>query len=728
MDRSTRIANIIDARRPLVQRIDSVLANLRTLDEALQSLEEERGQLLERVSDPLANARLKGLDMQAMRARIESEVGSLSKLRTRFARETINIGVIGRARQGKSRLLQSISGLTTNEIPDGSGSHCTGVRSTIYHDPQSSPHGEVFFHSEKSFITDMISPYFRELKLGAMPRNAKEFAARPLPSLPIELASYAGPGAKYEHLKKYRERFEQFAALLGASPRRIPITQIREYVAQDTVDGQGSFFNYLGVNHVKVFCRFPHEEVGRIAFCDMVGLGDTGVGDEARMIKVLGEEVDVVLFVKLPKATGDFWAKEDVDLYDIARNALTDLPIERWSFMVLNRTASNSAAGDNEANCRRLATDIASKHIHVANCLIANCANSGEVSEQVLDTVLNYLAEHLSSLDAQYTSICQDRLNQFVGELAVVLEDASGALGRGAPVEGEFEKFDQLFKAVWNDLTNSLEQLLTSMRAWSREPNNVLEQQFEASIERCRNDTGIPSIDEIARTANMYGAYNTAFNQALHKVRTHMVQHFLSLEDTLRVSLEGVRSQVAMALRNDGRLTALSSSEGTAFLQDMGRLIPKELLTLRNAFQTLAGVELTYRGFLQYRMRPHLMHLHPNGKDGEQIRIASNPLSVQETLEVLHDRVINRLESAFEKWLSEPNQVAEAIVEEFVDNVLRAERAHDEWRSFYLEMRATVWQAEFDQLGALSRLRHDWDQVVGRAREANQTTALRILN
>jgi len=36
-----------------------------------------------------------------------------------FSRSTLNIGVIGRARQGKSRLLQSLTGLGTEEIPSG---------------------------------------------------------------------------------------------------------------------------------------------------------------------------------------------------------------------------------------------------------------------------------------------------------------------------------------------------------------------------------------------------------------------------------------------------------------------------------------------------------------------------------------------------------------------------------------------------------------------------------
>src|SRR5918911_1022654 len=395
VDRATRIADIIKKRRPLVERIAGVEASLKMFDEALQDVEAARDQLLDAITDPLPIGRLRRLDMQHVRTLIGTELGCLAKLRSRFARETINIGVIGRARQGKSRLLQSMSGLTANEIPDGSGSHCTGVRSTIYHDAQTAPHAEVSFHGAKSFITDVIGPYYRELKLGPAPRSVQDFASNPLPPLPADLRDYAGPGAKYEHLKTYQDHLNDYADLLGSPSRRIPVTRIREYVAQDTVSGDRSFFNYLAVQHVKVFCKFPHEDIGRIALIDMPGLGDTGIGDEERLVAVLGQVVD------------------------------------------------------NEGNCRRMAADLHTKHIEVADCIIANCASQDEVSLRVLDRVLDYLAENINALDEHYASACQARLMHVHREASALLAEANTALGRGTVVEGEFVKFDQLFKEVW---------------------------------------------------------------------------------------------------------------------------------------------------------------------------------------------------------------------------------------------------------------------------------------
>jgi hypothetical protein len=43
------------------------------------------------------------------------------------------------------------SGLRNVEIPDGNRQHLTGVRSTIDHNPSVETHGEVWFHSARSF-------------------------------------------------------------------------------------------------------------------------------------------------------------------------------------------------------------------------------------------------------------------------------------------------------------------------------------------------------------------------------------------------------------------------------------------------------------------------------------------------------------------------------------------------------------------------------------------------
>jgi len=58
INRSVQIASIIEKRRPLVQKIEAVEANLKSLSSALGHLEEHRNQLMARVDDLNVSGRL----------------------------------------------------------------------------------------------------------------------------------------------------------------------------------------------------------------------------------------------------------------------------------------------------------------------------------------------------------------------------------------------------------------------------------------------------------------------------------------------------------------------------------------------------------------------------------------------------------------------------------------------------------------------------------------------
>lgn len=514
-NRTARIASIIEQRRPLAQKIEVVEGNLRSLASTLRHLEEHRNQLLVRVDDPNTSGHLQEIDCSTIQRSIEAELLAFSQLRVRFSRDTLNIGVIGRARQGKSRLLQSLTGLTAAEIPDGDRQHCTGVRSTIHHNANVETYGEVWFHSERSFLDEVIAPYYEKLRLGSKPITLEAFARNPLPQLPDGIPGYAEPGAMHQHLKRYHDNLDNYRHLLvSSSPRRITKEEIREYVAQDTPDGKRVFFNYLAVKEVKITCKFPNEAVGQIALVDMPGLGDTGIGDEDRLVKTLGQEVDAVLFIRMPKSSGDYWADVDVRLYDIAHDALVDLPINLWSFLILNRTDVNSKNGDNWNNCKDLVESISEKHINVVEYVIANCANTQEANG-VIDWILNYMTNNIVALDRKYASSCQERLVRLQSTVAAELDKAHQALNQATRRDNWFTSFVQLFDQLWNDLTSGLEELLKELREQRDAQDMDFKQQVDAALQACRDDTGIPSEEQIKARRDGVGGYPIAYYQYL---------------------------------------------------------------------------------------------------------------------------------------------------------------------------------------------------------------------
>lgn len=726
--RSDKIEAIIKERRPLVTRIEAVQENLRRLSFNLDELENKRNVVIKIAPDEV-HQNLQEIDFSGVRKKIGAELEALEKLKRRFARDTLNIGVVGRARQGKSRLLQSISGLAATEIPDGDRQHCTGVRSTILHKQNlSAPYADVWFYSESSFLNEVIMPYFRELRLSPFPYSMEDFVAEPLPQLPENLSGYAEPRAKYEHLRRYHEYFDKYKELLYAeSPRKISHQAIQEYVAQVSHDGEQKFYNYLAVREVKIVCNFPHTDVGQVALIDMPGLGDTGIGDQERMVKVLGDDVDMVIFVRMPKASGDYWADVDVQLYDLARSALIELPVSQWAFMVLNQTKPNSNNGDNEKNCKDLRETIQEKHIDVVQCLTVDCSDKEHVRGNLLDNILTYLAENIAKLDQQYASSCLSRLLAIQSETDVELRRAQNVIGQGEAQSKEFALFGKLFNQLWDDLTTGLETLLKELRDQRNEQNFLLTNQLVAAIKACREDTALPaSLEEIEIRRNREGSYDKAYYSYLHEVRTYLSQHFLSLDPALKQSIEEVKARVAEIFVEHGKLGNWIEERESQFLYELANSIPEEFDKLRLAFRILVNFNLSYREFIQYRIRQSLDRLTP---DLTPLKLTQEPSAKQisEYLKTLHAETVYELESMYVDWLTDPNKVAFAIVEEFVDQILRAKEVEEDWRTLYYEIRAEVWQSDFEAFGERSRMRKEWTKVVEKALETNQVKKFQFL-
>ncbi|MEM1170242.1 MAG: hypothetical protein AAGJ08_14475 [Cyanobacteria bacterium P01_H01_bin.35] len=114
------------------------------------------------------------INFQAILDSIAQQRKVWENLWQRLNRDTINIGVVGLARQGKSTFLQNVAGLTDEEdegiIPSSDRLPCTTVQSNIYHH-EGETFAKVYFHSESSFIEEIITPYYQELGFENIPKN-----------------------------------------------------------------------------------------------------------------------------------------------------------------------------------------------------------------------------------------------------------------------------------------------------------------------------------------------------------------------------------------------------------------------------------------------------------------------------------------------------------------------------------------------------------------------------
>ncbi|MEM6755227.1 MAG: dynamin family protein, partial [Cyanobacteria bacterium P01_C01_bin.38] len=337
--RSERINAIIQQRQRFASRIERDKANLEACKLALVNLKRYKSEFQENSVDATSTKRLREIDFGVIN-QIDNLLNLLEKLHSRCSRSTINIAVVGYARQGKSRLLQSLTGLNNQVIPDGGEGYCTGTLSKIFHQPRlEKAVAKVHFYSTSEFQNQVLDPYYKTLGLGEKPITVEEFARTPPPALPLEKKDSEFDKARYGHLRKdYYSNIAKYRHLLDSPTVEIDRSEIPQYVTQDAANENGDkIVNYLAVKEVEIFCSFPYEDIGQISLLDLPGLGDTNLIEAERLIKILSTEADFILFVRRPEANA-VWGEAHLKLYQIARNALPNFPLTKCSFMVLNRT------------------------------------------------------------------------------------------------------------------------------------------------------------------------------------------------------------------------------------------------------------------------------------------------------------------------------------------------------------------------------------------------------
>jgi hypothetical protein len=449
------IADVLEKRHNKILMLETVhrgLAELELQLDSLRQMAQEAQENTDEIPADIVKLSQKILNnINLLQEEVTHLTASITSLTKRFSKETINIGVAGKARQGKSTLLQQISGLSNKEIPTSDELPCTGTKSKIYH-TEDQAYARIEFYSKEEFLKEIIQPYYDKLTL-PKPFSLKRFS-EPLPLLDERRSEDRNlDKAIYEKLKFIHDAYSSYAELLSKPALTLELEEILNYVTQS----QGRT-RYLAVKNANIYTKFPNYDVTGLCLVDLPGL-EAAQGHEQKLVSSLEHEVDAVIFVKSPDVLGTEWEQTDYTVFDLIDNAVKEIELSQRLFIILNEKND----GSNKKQVQLL-KEKPPETYSKPRILIANCSDSKEVEQKVFTVVLKHIEKHLESTDRQFIKLLTDKTDNVVKTLSQLLTPTSGSLNTAHVDLSRERKYRTLTEKFIRDLTKGLEKLVLEVQ------------------------------------------------------------------------------------------------------------------------------------------------------------------------------------------------------------------------------------------------------------------------
>lgn len=719
--RSARIKGILDQRKPYLGQVRAMRKQLSELLTTLTTMKARVPEMLGLTSgldlsaEDFSFDELKRIDFDGLMARTREELGVLEKLESRFGRATLNVAVVGKARQGKSLLLRKLSGLGADVIPERPGDPCTGVRSTVVHDSDGPTRGEVNYHTHESLL-EIIRKYWEVLAFPDPPPSLTTFLNERLPDLPPRIGREAMDQRLYEELRKYHTHLRPLLPKLG-SVEEIEEGEIVRYVTQPGEKQQGGeAYIYLAVREVKIFCDFRHEGVEGVGLIDLPGLGEATLGGPERVIRTLELDADVALFVWLP-SNNDYIGTDILNLYDTGTNALRErLPLERWAYLVLNERRDDNL--DNHDDCLRIERKFREpSQMKFFGVSVCNCSSAEQVSSLVLEPVLDYMSAQIGALDRDFARSSFESIRRLRLDISQALQLARGVLGTSGETL-EARRFEGCFDRTWVELAAGINGLVEELEINSEFSDEEFKGLVDSVLGDYEKSHWMPDEETVRRLCAAKNGFGAAYDLFRNLIRSEMSARLRRLDVGLDESVSAVKASVARIFLKQGRFAHLV--EGEPSLRALAERIPPGFGIIRDAIAYLDGFRLSARGVVGFKIRSALHPLEPMRRAAPAPVEATPDRIIEELKALVEETLRNVREALAQEEFRRPKECAYAIVADFRDAVIFTREIESEWRLFYNSVRAQVWPEEFHSLVEVRQRRDELLELVRQAEAVNQ--------
>ncbi len=421
---SEKIDKIIEKRKenlPILQQKKGSLAQLKTSFLELNSnLIDAKDSLDEDIDFSLFTTQRDEIDNL-----LSKTIAKYDDLLRRFNRETINLGVAGNTGQGKSLLLQKISGLTDIQIPSGSDFEMTATKSLIFNSSEN--YGLLDFHTWESFFETKIKPLLDEAEIPKTLNSQSDFFSY----------NFEGEGngeiiQLLKNLQKHKQRY--LNELTGGIGEKIKLQDLTDFVSYP--DDGSRTGKCLAVKKADIYTKFPDTSVKKLALIDLPGIGGIrGKGIYEKLyFDAMHINCDIVLFLKRVKKDDRIdWNSYDRNMLNSVKNVSKSIGNTKdFIFIILNNLADddnkNKKAYDNITELVNNGT--ANQNYNVLQSCVADQSN---VKNKVLNPVLEHLSETLSKMDFTVLENLNEEIKQQVINILNFVNDLERKIMNSIP-------------------------------------------------------------------------------------------------------------------------------------------------------------------------------------------------------------------------------------------------------------------------------------------------------
>lgn len=738
-----KIDQVIQKRNEKVPLLKSKRVKLQEISDIIKKANSTKQEMLSNsaINENVRNA-IHSIDTSAISLSMNELINFYDETIERFAKQEINIAVVGAARQGKSLLIQSITDLDDKVIPAFSSGDCTGTTSVIKNIPGLGIKAEITFRDESEMVA-VVQKYLDQIygsgivKVGSFSNIGRLSIAE----LKARLSAGDASSVKFQHLCKYIEHFDDWSKLVHeGNSGKITVTdpdEIQMYVAQhngknESATDRKNYYYYLAVKEAVISCEFHNPNTGKIVLRDTIGLGDTAIGISDKMLDTIRLHSDAAIIVRRPETATGKLDQSDVDLYNTLNSSFSSRNMNKWLFWLINKTSDDSPYRANGERCEVFKKTLNELNWNVAASEIVDVANQESVDKFLSEIVLSTLVNNIDDIDAGIMSQIDQYTEKAYAEFKHLQEMIKGVLVQGA---SETFDADDFIDNNWDSIYNS-----GLMKRFKEYKGDLFEKRGQECAEFKKKVAEILSgsrnlipDEQTLLTELKKGGVNPidVYNKQMNKFRTEFTREFLNMDelvfDKLVADFKNAVINIFIA-EDGGKFNRLMPTDDfdtpeqwlDSFSEKYFSKVQYEQFGI--AFRSLSDFVLTVRGFLMHQIRESIDNrLDPilNGdftldnSYSDEMKAKSLRLYMITQYKTVKEELETRFSSSI---YSDPNRIFSSMMCEFYDrlnfsfqkNNVNIEAA---WKRFYKEHIFDIWNDELQSSLKMNDLYRKWSEL-----------------